>query len=315
MTFISNDLDVVPYDFLGYANDLVHNAEGSDEIILIRRAIELQAFTVSLYYPRLSQLDVFRKGPTPQVDMIAVARRHAAVKLYEYYADRALIRRSSGITKPTSLTKPRKPIKKGLGIKFRQDRVLKDYLELKNGGLSKLLEDPSPHEYSYSLNQKYELSKRVALLIDAYISNGDELPNTGRRPIGFKIMKDALSDSEIFEKSEKTLDNAFIELEPTAVFHYLIWFRGCADVLRPIHPYNSNFARTILQRARALSDLAGVFLFYNTVTSELNKGYGFSFNVIEDVPQVDSIYNAPLGRPPRNLKLTDAIKTAIGRTG
>ena len=33
-------------------------------------------------------------------------------------------------------------------------------------------------------------------------------------------MKDALSDPELYKKSTKTLDNAFIELEPTAVFHY-----------------------------------------------------------------------------------------------
>src|SRR5271165_3361162 len=115
MTSASNDLDDMPYDFLGYANDLLHKADVSDESNLIRRAIELQAFTVSLYYPRLSQLDVSKKGPTPQVDMIAVARRHAAVKLYEYYAARALMRRSSEIRKISSLLTS---AKKRLGLKF-----------------------------------------------------------------------------------------------------------------------------------------------------------------------------------------------------
>jgi hypothetical protein len=176
-----------------------------------------------------------------------------------------------------------------------------------------LLEDPSPREFAYSLEQRLNLSERVALLIEGYLTNGDELPNTGRRPVGFQVMKDALSDPEIFDKCAKTLDTAFVDLEPTVVFHYTIWFRGCADVLRPIHPYHPNFARAILHKARALDDLAGVLLFYNALASELNKNYGFTFTIIEEVPQVDSIYNAPLSRLPRNDKLTKAIAKVVGR--
>ena len=40
MTFIGDDLDDVAYDFLGYANELLHNLDISDELNLIRRAIE-----------------------------------------------------------------------------------------------------------------------------------------------------------------------------------------------------------------------------------------------------------------------------------
>jgi hypothetical protein len=120
MTFFSDDLDDVAYDFLGYANELLYNLDISDESNLIRRAIELQAFSVSLYYPRLSQLDVTRKGPTPQVDMIAVARRHAAVKLYEYYARRT--RRGRQIKKNTSSSKW---IKESLGRKVGRNQILK----------------------------------------------------------------------------------------------------------------------------------------------------------------------------------------------
>ena len=307
MTFIGDDLDDVAYDFLGYANELLHNLDISDESTLIRRAIELQAFSVSLYYPRLSQLDVMRKGPTPQVDMIAVARRHAAVKLYEYYASRTWRGCISQVKENTSSSKMSK------SRKIRRTNILMDYLALENGGLSMLLEDPSSRELAYSLEQRLNLSECVAILIEAYLTNGDELPNTGRRPVGFQVMKNALSESKIFKKSEKTLDNAFIELESTSVFHYLIWFSGCAGVLRPIHPFNSNFARDILQRARALDNLAGALLSYNAVASELNKNYGFTFTIIEEVPQVDSIYNAPLGRLPRNLKLTKAIAKVVGR--
>ena len=243
--------------------------------------------------------------------MIAVARRHAAVKLYEYYATRTPGRRLSQPRKDTSSSKR---IKEILGRKIRRAKILKDYLALENGGLSMLLEDPSPREFAHSLEQRLNLSERMALLIEAYFTNGDELKNTGRRPVGFQVMKDALSEFGIFDKTAKTLDNAFIELEPTSVFHYLIWFRGCADVLRPVHPYDSNFARVILQRARALDDLAGVLLFYNAVASELNKNYGFTFTIIEEVPQVDFIYNAPLGRLPRNVKLTEAIAKVVGRS-
>ncbi len=57
-----------------------------------------------------------------------------------------------------------------------------------------------------------------------------------------------------------------------------------------------------------------MLLFYNAVASELNKNYGFTFTIIEEVPQVDSIYNAPLGRLPRNVKLTEAIAKVVGRS-
>ena len=59
---------------------------------------------------------------------------------------------------------------------------------------------------------------------------------------------------------------------------------------------------------------SGVFLYYNTVASELNQNYRFTFNIIDEVPQVDSIYNAPLGRLPRNVKLTEAIAKVVGRS-
>ena len=154
MTFIGDDVDDVAYDFLGYANELLHNLDISDESNLIRRTIELQAFSVSLYYPRLSQLDVTRKGPTPQVDMIAVARRHTAVKLYEYYA---ASQRIISQLKEILLVKTNQG-----GFSRRRvgrNQILKDYLALESGGLSTLLEDPSPREYANSLATLH-LSKR-----------------------------------------------------------------------------------------------------------------------------------------------------------
>ena len=216
MTFIGDDLDDVAYDFLGYANELLHNLDISDESNLVRRAIELQAFSVSLYYPRLSQLDVTRKGPTPPVGHDCGRKTARGSK-----ASRVLCKPyTKGMLQIKQNTSSSKRIEESLGRRVGRNQILKDYLALESGGLSMLLEDPSPREYAHSLKQRLNLSERVAILIKAYLTNGDELPNTGRRPVGFQAMKDALSDPEIFDKSAKTLDNAFIDLEPTAVFHY-----------------------------------------------------------------------------------------------
>jgi hypothetical protein len=177
------------------------------------------------------------------------------------------------------------------------------------------LEDPSPREYTYYLRQQFAKSKAVATLIDAYMTNGEDLPDSSRRPVGIRIMRDALCDSGIFAQSEKTLDNAFIELEPASVFHYLIWFQGCREVLRPEYPSSPRFARLILRRARSADELAGVCQMYNTVASELNQKYGFAFCIIENVPQIEPIYNSPPTRHSRNPELAEHIRTVAGRTG
>jgi hypothetical protein len=117
MTLATYELDGAPYDFLGHAQELICNVDVNDKIFLIRYAIELQEFLVALYYPRFSQLDLSRKGPTPQVDMIAVARRHAAVKLYEHYTSPATERRGHDIRTRASLLSPSK---RGLGLRLKR---------------------------------------------------------------------------------------------------------------------------------------------------------------------------------------------------
>jgi hypothetical protein len=72
----SNNLCGVQYDFIGDLQKLLMKIDVKDEVMIVRRAIELQAFMVSLHYPCLTQLPVSRKAHPPALDMIALAPPH-----------------------------------------------------------------------------------------------------------------------------------------------------------------------------------------------------------------------------------------------
>ena len=309
MTYANHDLDETPYDLFGHLDDLLNDVDINDNAVIVWRAIALQAFLVSLYYPNLSQFEDSSERQ-PRVDMNALAARHAAVKLYEHTAALRSHNRSIRIKLPSAIA-----VKKGLSSKLKRDQLLKDCLGLEREGLSALQDDLSQREYTSRLSRQFVKSRAVAAWINAYLTNGDDLPNTGRRPPGQGIMRGALCDSEIFEQSEKTLSNYLSELRPASVFHYLIWFQGCRQVLRPTNPSSPKFAQIILRRARAVDELAGVCQMYNTVALELNERHGFSFELVANVPQVESAYNSPPFRHPYNPGLARHIAAVAGRTG
>lgn len=248
------------------------------------------------------------------MDMIAVARRHAAVKLYEYLAPTSE-KSGLGIERkiPSSTA-----VEGNVGRLFSRVPLLIEYIALGTGGLSVLLEDPPPREYAYSLRSQFAKSKAVAIFIDAYLTNGNDLPTTDRHHSGRKTMRDALCygeryEEKIFKQTERTLYNYYDELEPTSVFHYLMSFQGCREVLRPINPSSPSFARLLLRRARSKDDFSGVCQAHNTVVLELNEKYGFEFKIIDNVPQIESDY-ARIVRHKHNPKLAEHIAAVIGQT-
>jgi hypothetical protein len=282
----SGDSRDPPYDLLGNLQKLLIKIDVNDEALIVRRAIELQAFMVSLHYPCLSQLPTSRKVRPPALDMIALARRHAALKLYIDYIPPGTYRRSLNIKGLPSW----RTFQTGLSTNFRCIEVLldllRDYLGIEGGGLSALERAISEKEYADKLKSQLVKAKAVATLIGAYRSNGANIPITDKRSVGLRKIKDALCILGLFDKSEKTLDMYFEELESTSVFHYLRFSKNCEEVLRIIDPSSPRFAQEIMQRARSTSsvdELRAVCLLYNTVASELNNKYGFAFVIIENV--------------------------------
>jgi hypothetical protein len=213
------------YDFLGSLQELLIKIDVNDEALVVRRAIELQAFTVSLYYPSLTQLHSSRKTRPPEIDLIAFARRHAALKLYNDYTTPIKYRRSLNIKGLQTFSS----IQTGLSTNFKCIEVLldllRDYLGIEKGGLSARERDISIIEYEHELQRQFAKSKGLATLMRAYRSNGANIPATDVHPAGLRQMKDALCVLGLFDKSEKTLDNYFEELGPTAVFHYLRFYQ------------------------------------------------------------------------------------------
>jgi hypothetical protein len=78
------------YDFHSGLQFLLQGVDTNDTALVARRAVELHTFQFSLYYPRLTQLPISEKVPKPKTDMIALGRKYAALRLFHYYASRAL---------------------------------------------------------------------------------------------------------------------------------------------------------------------------------------------------------------------------------
>ncbi len=170
-------------------------------------------------------------------------------------------------------------------------------------------------EFDKEFKRQIEKSKAVAKLIGAYMTNGDELPATLGRPIGSKIMREALSKAKHLKISGRTLFKYFSELEHTAVFHHLMRIHHCMPVLNPLDHYDKDFPLKIMQRARSVDDLRGVCLMYNTAVADLNEKYRFNFALVENVPkpETETKYDA-LIRCERDPDLTEAIRDVTGHT-
>lgn len=67
MPLENGTLDEKPYDFLAELHELLETIDVNDEVLLVRRAIQMHALSVALYFPRLTQLDVSRKGRAPRL--------------------------------------------------------------------------------------------------------------------------------------------------------------------------------------------------------------------------------------------------------
>jgi hypothetical protein len=247
--------------------------------------------------------------------MIAPAKRHAALKLFEHYASPIPRRHPPNSDNIRSST----PVKKGLSIRIKRAQFLKEFLAIKSGGLSVLLDDPSLEEYALLFGRQFPKSEAVAILVKAYTTNGGDLKNlertVNRYPLGLQTMRKALCRTKMFNRSEKTLDNAFVELESTSVFHYMMRWQGYWDLLKPLYPGSPNFSRRLLRRARDADEFTGACRMYNTIACELNSEYGFSFCTIENVPQFEGVNNSSPTRYPYDPALAKAIKEVTGAAG
>src|SRR5208282_6514334 len=103
MTIVQGGSKIELYDFRKGLAFLLKSVDVDDTALLARRAVELHTFQFSLYYPRPIQPRIFKKRPPPKTDMVALARKYAAVQLFNYYASRALYKNTIGIKRTPSL--------------------------------------------------------------------------------------------------------------------------------------------------------------------------------------------------------------------
>jgi hypothetical protein len=270
---------------------LLEKFDAGDKGVITRRAVELQASRVSLFYPERFRLTASGKLRRPPIDMVWFAKKHAALALYKHYTAR-----DSGL-KGQSIG----AIEKKLSANFGSIETVLDILKgldgnLPAGGLP--LIDFTPQEYSHELQRMFSISRSVAEVIDVYRSNGSDLPRADcDNQTSTSIVINAICDVGRFNKSEKTLSNYFRSLEPTAVFHYLYWLQGCKDVLVPAYPLSSEFAISILRKGgstKFVDELRCVCKSVNIIAEEFNNDYKFNFPIIENVPdaETDTDYSA-----------------------
>ena len=129
-------------------------------------------------------------------------------------------------------------------------------------------------------------------------------------------MREALRRAQLVTYSHRTLLKYYSELEPTAVFHYLMRIHHCNAVLHPLDLYNKDFAEKIIKKAQSVDELRDLCRMYNLTAAELNRNYGFNFTYIDNVPKskTETTYDALITQKP-NKKLTEAIKAVTGHTG
>jgi hypothetical protein len=136
MTLVRSSSDDTLENFFNGTHFLFRSVDVEDKASIVRRAIELQAFLVSLYYPRRSELSPPAEEHRPQVDVIALARRHAALEAFNHYTAPGIYRRSLSIKWLPSW----KSVQTGLSINFKYIEVLlellKEYLTIERDGLS-----------------------------------------------------------------------------------------------------------------------------------------------------------------------------------
>jgi hypothetical protein len=306
MILVRGSSDNTLENFFDGTHSLFRRVDVEDKASIVRRAIELQAFLVSLYYPRRSELPPPAEGHLRPVDIIALARMHAALEAYNHYA-----------TRPSF-----KSIQAGLSTNFKYVEVLlerlKDYLTIEGGGLSVDEWEIPKNEYRIELLRQFEKAKAVSTLIKAYVTNGRDIQNISRRrksPLGIKTVRNALRQLKRFTLTERTLANYFDELEPTAVFHYFAFACKCEKILVPIDPRVRNFTQLIMQRACYVDELRAVCLQYNKTASVLNNKYGFAFRIVENVPRPEgkTKYDS-ISRGEYDPDLAKVISGVIGHT-
>lgn len=304
MTLTQVNSEAGPYEFCRGLQFLLEKFDPSDNAVTTCRAIELQAFRVALFYPKIYRLTASGKPRRPLIDMVALARKHAALALYKRYTARSPGPRGQSL----------KSIEENLSGHFDSLQVvleiLKEYIR-NNQDASNSGHDLTPQEYTIELQRVFIISKSVANIIEVYRSNGVDLHSKDDCKSSLRIMIDCLCDAGLLKKSEKTLDNYFKTLEPVAVFHYLYWLQGCKDVLAPDKPNSSEFVESILTRGcsvKYVDELRDVCNSYNIIAHGFNDLYRFSFPIIRNVPraETETHYNS-ISPTDYNPKLTPFI--------
>jgi hypothetical protein len=151
---------------------------------------------------------------------------------------------------------------------------------------------------------------------DGYMTAGAAISRGGRAPYGLSIMIEALVAERILEKSSRTIETYYAELEGTAVLHYLIHTNGVSDYFGPVYPAakganGKDFSVRCMDSSVRHIDARKIFVANNVVATYLNRFFGFQFILLPVRYLRDHYFD---NKFTENRALADRIKAITGHT-
>ena len=291
------------YDLVGQAALLADENQKEP----VERAIRSQLFRFAIHCPRITNLDFARNFDGYHANYGEDVLRVTAVLLYDFYwrhSENAKISRVRADTKRktwlfNAISKP------------PGSKVLYEALHLNNKGLLPLVDGPTTHEITAFWGDQSKKLQASAKILEGYMTAGAAIPRGGRPPYGFSIMVEALVEEGRLEKTERTIDSYYAEVEGAAVLHYLMYTNGLMDYLGPLHPTDNNFAIKCIDSTIKHNDAVKIFTANNLVARYLNKYFGFRFTIFPVRYSHDHYFTKDFKKDPALVK---QIRSIIGHT-
>jgi hypothetical protein len=296
------------YDLLGQAALLTDESQQEP----IERAMRSQAFRFAIHCPHLTTLESNRTFGGYGANYCEDNLRITAALFQDFYWYHS---RDAKFARKKANTKQKRWLVERMS-KAPGSEAVQAALHLRNCGLRPLIDGVTTSELSAFWESQYSKSKAVAAIIDGYMTAGAAISRGGRAPYGLSIMIEALVAERILEKSSRTIETYYAELEGTAVLHYLIHTNGVSDYFGPVYPAakganGKDFSVRCMDSSVRHIDARKIFVANNVVATYLNRFFGFQFILLPVRYLRDHYFD---NKFTENRALADRIKAITGHT-
>jgi hypothetical protein len=291
------------YDLVGQATLLADENQTEP----VERAIRSQLFRFALHCPRITNLDFARNFDGYNANYGEEFLRVTAALIYDFRWQHS---KSAKFSRLPLDSKNARWLFNTISKSPGSDAV-KSALHLNNRGLRPLIDGSSTDEITIFWRKQLNKTKTSAKIIEGYLTAGEALPRGGRPPFGFSTMIEALKEGQFLNKSDRTIDSYYTEVESAAVLHYLMYNSGISDYFGPTYPINKDFVIACIARRIKFIDARKIFIANNIVAAYLNRYFGFKFTIFPVRYSHDHYLAKDFKKDPA---LAERIRSISGRT-